>query len=218
MGQATITRRDLYLFPALPGWFLHGQLLRRQHMTAHGVVRGIDAFFGADTTPLLIDAFQQAFSPPKTLHINAVVTQNFCSGEPSLDMCLRSKALKNEGKGSRTYVVCQGDRVVGFYSLAVGSVAHEFSPGNIKRNMPDPVPVMILGRLAVDQSAQGKCIGKALVRDALLRTIQAASIAGIRAILVHALHDRAATFYQECGFRASPVSPLAFMLRLEDIQ
>ena len=144
--------------------------------------------------------------------------ENFCSGEPSLDMWLRSKALKNEGKASRTYVVCQGNRVVGFYSLAVGSVAHEFSPGNIKRNMPDPVPVMILGRLAVDQSAQGKGIGKALVRDAILRTIQAASIAGIRAILVHALHDRAATFYQECGFRASPVSPLTCMLRLEDLQ
>lgn len=144
--------------------------------------------------------------------------ENFCSGEPSLDIWLRSKALKNEGKASRTYVVGQGDRVVGFYSLAVGSVAHEFSPGNIKRNMPDPVPVIILGRLAVDQSAQGKGIGKALVRDAILRTIQAASIAGIRAILVHALHDRAATFYQECGFRASPVSPLTFMLRLEDLQ
>ena len=144
--------------------------------------------------------------------------ENFCSGEPSLDMWLRSKALKNEGKASRTYVVCQGDRDVGFYSLAVGSVAHEFSLGNIKRNMPDPVPVMILGRLAVDQSAQGKGIGKALVRDAILRTIQAASIAGIRAILVHALHDRAATFYQECGFRASPVSPLTCMLRLEDLQ
>lgn len=144
--------------------------------------------------------------------------ENFCSGEPSLDMWLRSKALKNEGKASRTYVVCQGNRVVGFYSLAVGSAAHEFSLGNIKRNMPDPVPVIILGRLAVDQSAQRKGIGKALVRDAILRTIQAASIAGIRAILVHVLHDRAATFYQECGFRASPVSPLTFMLRLEDIQ
>lgn len=111
-------------------------------------------------------------------------------------MWLRSKALRNEGKASRTYVVCQENKIVGFYSLAVGSVAHEFSPGNIKRNMPDPVPVMILGRLAVDQSAQGKGIGKALVRDGILRTVQAASIAGIRAILVHALHDRAATFYQ----------------------
>ena len=143
---------------------------------------------------------------------------DFCSGEPSLDMWLRSKALKNEGKASRTYVVCQGTKVVGFYSLAVGSVAHEFTPGNIKRNMPDPVPVMILGRLAVNQNVQGRGIGRALVRDAILRTIQAASIAGIRAILVHALHERAATFYQDCGFRASPVSPLTFMLRLEVFQ
>ena len=142
----------------------------------------------------------------------------FRSGEPSLDTWLCSKALKNEGKASRTYVVCRGNRVIGFYSLAVGSVAHEFIPGNIRRNMPDPVPVMILGRLAVDQSAPGKGVGRALVRDAILRTVQAASIAGIRAILVHALRDQAATFYQGCGFRASPVSPLTLALRLDDVR
>ncbi|MBG3876207.1 GNAT family N-acetyltransferase [Desulfovibrio oxamicus] len=151
----------------------------------------------------------------------------FCSGEPALDDWLRTRAARNEGKATRTYVAClhekggqveQGTRVVGFYSLAVGSVAHEIAPGSIRRNMPDPVPVMILARLAVDQGMQGRGIGRALVRDALLRTAQAAGIAGIRAILVHALHERAATFYAGCGFHPSSVSPLTLLLRMEEVQ
>ncbi|WP_353119392.1 GNAT family N-acetyltransferase [Nitratidesulfovibrio sp.] len=151
----------------------------------------------------------------------------FCSGEPALDDWLRTRAVRNEGKATRTYVTClhekggqeePGARVVGFYSLAVGSVAHGIAPGSIRRNMPDPVPVMILARLAVDQSMQGRGIGRALVRDALLRTGQAAGIAGIRGILVHALHERAAAFYAGCGFQPSPVSPLTLLLRMEEIQ
>ncbi len=151
----------------------------------------------------------------------------FCSGEPALDDWLRTRAARNEGKATRTYVTClhdksgqaeQGARVVGFYSLAVGSVAHEIAPGSIRRNMPDPVPVMILARLAVDVSMQGRGIGRALVRDALLRTAQVAGIAGIRAILVHALHERAAAFYTGCGFHPSSVSPLTLLLRMEEVQ
>ncbi len=148
----------------------------------------------------------------------------FCSGEPALDDWLRTRAARNEGKATRTYVtglverVEWTGRVVGFYSLAVGSVAHEIAPGGIRRNMPDPVPVMILARLAVDRGMQGRGIGRALVRDALLRTVQAADIAGIRAILVHALHERAAAFYAGCGFQPSPVSPLTLMLRMEEVR
>lgn len=151
----------------------------------------------------------------------------FCSGEPALDDWLRTRAARNEGKATRTYVTClhdksgqagSGARVVGFYSLAVGSVAHEIAPGSIRRNMPDPVPVMILARLAVDVSVQGHGVGRALVRDVLLRTAQAASIAGIRAILVHALHERAAAFYAGCGFQSSSVSPLTLLLRMEEVQ
>lgn len=148
----------------------------------------------------------------------------FCSGEPALDDWLRTRAARNEGKATRTYVTClhekggQGARVVGFYSLAVGSVAHEIAPGGIRRNMPDPEPAMILARLAVDRGMQGRGIGRALVRDALLRTAQAADIAGIRAILVHALHERAAAFYAGCGFQPSPVSPLTLLLRMEEVR
>ncbi|MEG6506626.1 GNAT family N-acetyltransferase [Nitratidesulfovibrio sp. 1201_IL3209] len=151
----------------------------------------------------------------------------FCSGEPALDDWLRTRAARNEGKATRTYVTSLVERtgriertrrVVGFYSLAVGSVAHEIAPGGIRRNMPDPVPAMILARLAVDRGMQGRGIGRALVRDALLRTAQAADIAGIRAILVHALHERAAAFYAGCGFQPSPVSPLTLMLRMEEVR
>jgi GNAT superfamily N-acetyltransferase len=82
--------------------------------------------------------------------------------------------------------------------------------------MPDPLPVMVLGRLAVDRRWQGRGFGRALVRDAILRTFQAADIAGIRAILVHAKDQRAKAFYERCGFLTSPIDPLMLMLRLND--
>lgn len=115
----------------------------------------------------------------------------FCSGESVLHTWLKIRARKNEASGaSRTYVITRANDVVGYYSLAVGSVSHAIVPGKMRRNMPDPIPVMLLARLAVDTSLQGQGIGRALLRDAILRTEQAAHIAGIRAILVHALHER----------------------------
>ena len=112
---------------------------------------------------------------------------DFDSGSPALDDWLRRRAQYNETAGaSRTYVVCQGTRVVAFYSLANGAVVHAGVPGRIRRNMPDPIPIMVLGRLAVDRRLQRRGLGRALLRDAILRTLQAAEIAGIRAILVHA--------------------------------
>jgi len=142
---------------------------------------------------------------------------DFDSGEPALDDWLRRRALANEESGSsRTYVVCVGKRVVGYYSLAVGAVAHVSAPGRVKRNMPDPVPVMVLGRLAVDQDFQGRGIGSGLLRDAVLRTIQAAEIAGIRAILVHALSEAATRFYQRHGFIASPIDPMTVMITVAE--
>lgn len=138
---------------------------------------------------------------------------DFDSGEPALDDWVRRRALANEESGaSRTYVVCVGKRVVGYYSLAVGAVAHVDASGRVKRNMPDPVPVMVLGRLAVDKDFQGHGIGSGLLRDAVLRTVQAAEIAGIRAILVHALSDAAKRFYQSHGFIASPINPMTVMI------
>jgi GNAT superfamily N-acetyltransferase len=141
----------------------------------------------------------------------------FECGEPSLDDWLRRRALPNEKSGaSRTYVVCTGLHVVGYYALAAGAVAHVEAPGRIRRNMPDPVPVMIIGRLAVHKDHQGRKIGPSLLRDAVLRTLQAADVAGIRAILVHAISERARQFYEDCGFMASPMDPMTLMITVAE--
>jgi len=142
----------------------------------------------------------------------------FISGEPILDNWLRRRALQNEAGGaSRTYVVCVGKKVVGYYTLAVGAVALAHATGRVRRNMPDPLPVMVLGRLAVDRDYQHRSIGTGLLRDAVLRTIQAAEIAGIRAVLVHAISETAKHFYERNGFVPSPVDPLTVMLPLTDV-
>src|ERR1019366_10804149 len=107
-------------------------------------------------------------------------------------------------------------KVLGYYTLAVGAVAHAEAPGRFRRNMPDPVPVMLLGRLAVDKGAQVRHIGSGLLRDAVLRTVQAAEIAGIRAILVHAISVEAKRFYESRGLVASPVDPLRVMIAVAD--
>jgi GNAT superfamily N-acetyltransferase len=143
----------------------------------------------------------------------------FDCGVPDLDEWLKKRALANEDTGaSRTYVVCAGGRVVGYYALATGRVAHEKAPGRVRRNMPDPVPVMILGRLAVDRAWQGRDLGRSLLRDAVLRTLQAAKIGGIRAILVHAISEEAKRFYGRYGFRASPVDPLTLMITVAEAE
>ncbi|MEW5773455.1 MAG: GNAT family N-acetyltransferase [Thermodesulfobacteriota bacterium] len=141
----------------------------------------------------------------------------FACGEPILDSWLRRHALRNERAGaSRTYVVAESGRVAGYYALAAGSIRQSATAGRIRRNMPNPVPAMVLGRLAVDLGFQGRGLGRALLRDAVLRTLQAAHIAGIRALLVHALHERAARFYARAGFAPSPCDPLVLMVLLQD--
>jgi GNAT superfamily N-acetyltransferase len=145
----------------------------------------------------------------------------FSSNEPALDDWLKRRALKNEASGgSRTYVVCgnSGNRVVAYYCLAAGAVAHTTAPGRVRRNMPDPIPVIVIGRLAVDQSFQGRGLGRAMLRDAILRSMQAAEIAGIRAILVHAVSTEARQFYERCGFHASPIDPMTLMITLAEAQ
>ena len=143
---------------------------------------------------------------------------DFDSGEPLLDNWLRRRALANQASGaSRTFVVVgAGRRVIGYYALAAGAVAHRGAPGSIRRNMPDPVPVMVLARLAVDRSTQGKQLGGALLKDAVLRTLAIAENAGVRALLVHAMHQRAKAFYLHYGFEQSPIDPMALMLRLPE--
>jgi GNAT superfamily N-acetyltransferase len=155
-------------------------------------------------------------SPPERLSPRFDVSTFDC-GEAALDEWLKKRALANEAAGaSRTYVVGAGSRVAGYYSLAVGAVAHAAAPGRIKRNMPDPVPVMILGRLAVDKAFQRRGIGVGLLRDAVLRTAQAGEIAGIRAILIHAISEPARRFYEAFGFVASPIDPMTVMMSLPD--
>lgn len=141
----------------------------------------------------------------------------FDSGNSVLDSWLTSRALRNEAEGaSRTYVIRDGGRVVGYYSLATGSVLRAQTPGRVRRNMPDPVPVMVLGRLAVARSHQGCGLAHALVRDAIFRTLRASEIAGIRVLLVHAVDEEAAGFYAHLQFARSPTDPLLFMLPLAD--
>lgn len=143
--------------------------------------------------------------------------EDFYSGSLELDDWLKKRALKNEGGGaSRTYVVLVGEKVIAYYCLATSSILSSIASGRVRRNMPDPIPVMVIGRLAVDQQWQGKGIGYALIRDAVLRTLQAAKIVGIRAILVHAISEEAKQFYEKCGFTASPVAPMTLMVTVAD--
>lgn len=142
----------------------------------------------------------------------------FDCGQPALNDWLRRQALKNEGSGaSRTYVTCVGNRVVGYYALATGAVARAAATGKVRRQMPDPIPVMILGRLAVDIRYQGHGLGHGLLRDALLRTLQVAEQAGIRAVLLHAMTEEAKRFYQRAGFQESPVDPMTMMIAVADV-
>ena len=143
---------------------------------------------------------------------------NFSCGSLELDRWLKTRTIKNEGKATRTYALCLDKRAVGFYSLAAGSIIREMTPGSIRHNMLKPIPVMLIARLAVDVNFQGMGFGMGLLRDALLRTMQAASIIGIRAIMVNALNDAAASFYRHLGFRESPVNPILLLLSLTEIE
>jgi len=143
----------------------------------------------------------------------------FRSGVASLDAWLVRHALKNQASGaSRTFVVCDGVRVVAWYALASSAVALDAAPGKFRRNMPDPIPVVVLGRLAIDQSLHGRGLGRALVRDAALRVAQAADVIGVRGLLVHALSDDAQAFYERVGFDPSPLDPMTLMITLADLR
>jgi GNAT superfamily N-acetyltransferase len=140
----------------------------------------------------------------------------FDSGEPLLDNWLKRRALANQSSGaSRTFVVVDArQRVMGYYALAAGAVSHRASTGSVRRNMPDPIPVMVLARLAVDRGAQGKQLGGALLKDAVLRALSVAENTGVRALLLHAMHANAKAFYLHYGFDVSPADPMTLMLRL----
>lgn len=144
---------------------------------------------------------------------------DFSCGELVLDDWLKRRALANQVSGaSRTFVVADKEhRVWGYYAMAAGAVSHQLATGGVRRNMPDPVPVMVLGRLAVDRRSQGIKLGGSLLQDAVNRAINVAQNTGVRALLVHALNEPAKRFYQYYGFQASPAEPLVLMLRLNRI-
>ena len=143
----------------------------------------------------------------------------FDSGVPALDDWLKRRALANQASGAtRTFVLCDDDRVVGYYALASGAVRADHAPGRFRRNMPDPVPVVILARLAIDRSCQGRGIGRALVQDAARRVLTAAHAIGIRGILVHAISPVAETFYRSLGFVSSPIDPRTLVITLADLR
>jgi GNAT superfamily N-acetyltransferase len=140
----------------------------------------------------------------------------FQSGNDTLDEWLRRRARSNQVSGaSRTYVVAEGPRVIAFYCLASGALDLADAPGSVRRNMPDPIPMAVLGRLAIDRDWQGKGLGAALLQDAVLRTSQAASIMGIRGLLVHAISEEAKAFYERYGFQCSPNHPMTLVLSLK---
>ncbi|MGD0519657.1 MAG: GNAT family N-acetyltransferase [Terracidiphilus sp.] len=144
---------------------------------------------------------------------------DFNCGEASLDDWLKRRARANQVSGaSRTYVVCWDKRVIGYYALASGVVTVENAPGRFRRNMPNPIPVAVLARLAVDLDWQGQGIGRALFRDAARRVAHAADAIGIRGIVVHALSDKAKNFYLALGFDPSPHEPMTLMVTLSDIR
>lgn len=145
--------------------------------------------------------------------------ERFASGVESLDGWLKRRALKNQATGaSRTFVVCEGLRVVAYYALASSAIAVDGAHGRFRRNMPDPIPVAVLGRLAVDRSFQGMGLGRALLRDAGLRVIQAADTIGIRGLIVQALSADAKGFYEHAGFDVSPLDPMTLMITLADLK
>lgn len=156
-----------------------------------------------------------ALSAPKPLTATHLL-KDFDSGEHALDDWLKRRALNNQLSGtSRTFVVVdEEDRVRGYYAIAAGAVSHQVATGAIRRNMPDPIPVLVLGRLAVDRRAQGIKLGAAMLQDAVNRAITVSQNAGVRALLVHALNERAKHFYEHYGFQESPHHPMTLMLRL----
>ena len=143
----------------------------------------------------------------------------FDCGNAALNQWLQQRALANERQGvSRTVVLCpdEGNAMIAYACLSAGAIVLAELPGALRRNMPDPLPVVVLGRLAVDRRQQGQGLGRALVADALRRSLAARRLIGARALLVHAIDEQAAAFYRSLGFRPSPLNVSTLMLQLSE--
>ena len=157
-------------------------------------------------------------SPPELLSDDHQ-TDSFDSGESVLHDWLRRRARANQASGaSRTYVVCEGTRVVAYYALASGAIAQAAAPGGFRRNIPDPIPVVVLARLAVDRNYQGRGLGRALFRDAARRVAHAADTIGIRGMMAHAISEEAQKFYVALGFDPCPAEAMTLVVTLRDIR
>jgi len=157
-------------------------------------------------------------TPPEPITAGHHVA-DFDSGEPTLDEWLKKRALKNSVSGaSRCFVLCSNKIVVGYYSLSAGAINHETAPKPMRRNMPDPLPALLLGRLAVDRKRHNQGLGSGLLRDAMLRSINIARDTGVFAMLVHALHDQARQFYLSRGFVQSPLQQMTLMMTMATVQ
>jgi GNAT superfamily N-acetyltransferase len=140
-------------------------------------------------------------------------------GVASLDDWLRKRALPNQTSGaSRTFVTCGAGRVVAYYALAASAVATASAPGRFRRNMPDPTPVVVLGRLAIARSHQGQGLGRSVFHDAAKRGARTADTTGIRGLLVHAMSDEAKAFYLQLGLSPSPLEPMTLMVTIADLR
>lgn len=142
-------------------------------------------------------------------------TAPFACARDELAVWLKRHALANEGRTARTYVAAEGTRVVGYYALAAGSVRREALPRALKHGTPEEIPVVVLGRLATDIAYEGRGIGRAMLREAIRRSLSAAEQIGVRALLVHAIDDRAVGFYRPFGFAPMALGPRTLILPIE---
>lgn len=144
----------------------------------------------------------------------------FSCGKPELDDWLIKKALKNHKRNNtKVYVVCDdNNKVIGYYAVAMGSVQRESALSSLKRNSPNPIPMVVLARLAVDEGYKGRGIGVGLLKDCVLRSVHAMNVVGGAGILVHALDDEAKAFYKRFGFNESPIDAMTLMARVIDIE
>ena len=147
------------------------------------------------------------------------LVDDFDCGELSLDHWLKKRALKNQASdASRCFVICDGRSVIGYYSLSADGISHEAAPKAMRRNMPDPLPVLLIGRLAIDKKYHNQGLGRALLRDAMLRAVHIASDTGVFAIMVHALSEQAKRFYLSSGFVESPLQPMTLIMTLATVR
>jgi len=168
-----------------------------------------------------VDAPAPAYTAPEPITSDHRL-ESFACGNQGLDDWLTARALKSEAKSARTFVVtCRAEpdagRVIAYYALATGSVAREEVPKKIRHGLPNPVPVLVLARLAVDEQHSGKGVGPALLKDAMLRTLEISKSAGVRALIVHAIDDDAVNFYAKYGFQVFPAGRKTMFLPIETL-